>query len=343
MAGTDDEGENPPVKSLRDYMYLVSLRDYMYPTRVSQPSCIVLPATTTTYEIRTNTLQALPNFYGKENENPYYHIRDFEELCGTVKIKNLSDEYLKLRLFPFSLKDKEKFWLDALAPSSVKTWEYMAKLFLNKLFPRHKTSAIRQKMDSFVQQQGESLCDYLERFHDLLLQYPHHGFDTPRLTLILYEGLDHKTMTTVESLCAGNFQDKSAEKGYAFLQEVAEKTQEWDAKETVRSIANSKGAYRVDIQFDSDAKIASLTRRLESLEHSSKAKPFVESSDQTFYDDGGEQVNALYHDNRRKYDPYSNTFNPGWTRHPNFSWSRGQYEGYSKVNNKLRADHCKVQ
>ncbi|XP_026459353.1 uncharacterized protein LOC113360014 [Papaver somniferum] len=320
MDGTDDEGENPPVKSLRDYMY---------PTRVSQPSCIVLPATTTTYEIRTNTLQDLPKFYGKENENPYYHIRYFEELCGTVKIKNLSDEYLKLRLFPFSLNDKAKYWLDALAHSSVRTWEYMTKLFLKKNFPRHKTSAIRQKLNIFVKQQGESLYGYLERFHDLLLQCPHHGFDTPRLMLILYEGLDHKTMTTVESLCAGNFQDKSAEEGYAFLQEVAEKTQEWDAKEPVRSISNSKGAHRVVIQFDSDAKIASLTRRLESLEHSSKVKPFIESSDQTFYDDGSEQVNALYQDNCRKYDPYSNTYNPGWARHPNFSWSRGQYEGQS--------------
>ncbi|XP_026396991.1 uncharacterized protein LOC113291706 [Papaver somniferum] len=275
MAGTDGEGENPPVKSLRDYMY---------PTRVSQPSCIVLPATTVTYEIRTNTLQALPNFYGKENENPYYHIRDFEELCGTVKIKNLSDEYLKLRLFPFSLKDKAKSWLYALAPSSVRTWEYMTKLFLNNFFPRHKTSSIHQKLNSFVQQQGESLWDYLERFHDLLLQCPHHGFDTLRLTLILYEGLDHKTMTTVESLCDSNFQDKSAEEGYAFLQEVAEKTQEWDAKEPVR---------------------------LESLEHSSKSKPFVESPDQAFYDDGSEQANALYQDNRRKYDPYSNLTTQG--------------------------------
>ncbi|XP_026459381.1 uncharacterized protein LOC113360044 [Papaver somniferum] len=338
MAGSDDEGDNPPVKSLRDYMYpnrvfqpscivlpattcigsddegdnppVKSLRDYMYPNRVFQPSCIVLPA-------------------NRENENPYYHIRDFEELCGTVKIKNLSDEYLKLRLLPLSLKDKAISWLDALAPSSVRTWEYMTKLFLNKFFPWYKTSAIRQKLNSFAQQQGESLCDYLERFHDLLLQCPHHGFDTPRLTLILYEGLDHKTMTTVESLCAGNFQDKSVEEGYGFLQEVAEKTQEWDAKEPVRSIANSKGAHRVDIQFDSDAKISSLTRRLESLEHSSKAKTFVESSDQTFYDDGSEQVNALYQDNRRKCDPYSNTYNPGWARHPDFSWSRGQYEGQS--------------
>ncbi|XP_026411748.1 uncharacterized protein LOC113307519 [Papaver somniferum] len=262
MTGTNGEGTNPPIKSLRDYMY---------PTRVSQLSCIVLPTTTATCEIRASTIQALHKFYGEENENPYYHIRDFGEFCGTMKFKDLADEYLKLRLFPFSLKDKAKSWLNALAPSSISTWNDMTNIFLHKFFPRHKTTAIRQKLYSFSQQEGESLYDYLERFHDLLLQCPHHGFDTPRLRLILYEGLDYKTLTMVESLCGGNFPDKSAEEGYKFLHEVAKKNQEWEATETIRSVTSSNGVHKVDNDFE--AKFAGLTRRLESLERKAKIKP----------------------------------------------------------------------
>ncbi|XP_026380283.1 uncharacterized protein LOC113275064 [Papaver somniferum] len=264
MMRTDDEGTNPPVKSLRDYMY---------PTRVSQLSCIILPTATTTYEIRASAIQALPNFYGKENENPYYHIRDFEELCGRMKFKDLSDEFLKLRLFPLSLKDKAKSWLNALSPSSISTWNDMINIFLHKFFPRHKTTAIRQKLYSFSQQEGECLYDYLERFHDLLLQCPHHGLDTPRLISILYEGLDYKTVTTVESLCSGNFLDKSAEEGYKILHEIAGKIQEWEAREPIRSVASSEGVHIVDNEFDYEAKFSILTRRLESLERNAKVKP----------------------------------------------------------------------
>ncbi|XP_026458448.1 uncharacterized protein LOC113358953 [Papaver somniferum] len=282
MPGTDDDEVDPHVKTLKEYMVH--------------------------FEIRTSTFQALPNFYGRKNENPYYHIRDIEELCGTVKIKDLTDEYLRLRLFPFSLKDKEKSWLDALPSSFNHTWDAMTKLFLRKFFLRHKTTSLRQSLNSFSQQEGESLYDYLERFHDILLQCPHHGFDTVTLTMIHYEGLDHKITTTVESSSGGNFQDKSANEGYKFLHDVDEKTQEWDAKERIRKfVPNKSGVHRVDIKFGSDAKIFVMERRIESLEQSQfTSRPFVYHS---------------FDDNRQRFDPYSNTYNPGWSRHHNSSWS----------------------
>ncbi|XP_026392907.1 uncharacterized protein LOC113288162 [Papaver somniferum] len=245
----------------------------MYPTRVSQLSCIILPTTSATYEIRESTIQSLPNFYGNENENPYYQIRYFEELCGTMKFKDLPDEFLKLRLFLLSLKDKEKSWLNALSPSSISTWNDMINIFLHKFFPKHKTTAIRQKIYSFSQQEGESLYVYLERFHDLLLQCPHHGLDTSRLISILYEGLDYKTVTMVESLCGGNFLNKSAEEGYKFLHEIAGKIQEWEAREPIKSVVCSERVHRVDNEFDYEGKFSVLTRRLESLERNVTVKP----------------------------------------------------------------------
>jgi hypothetical protein len=37
-----------------------------------------------------------------------------------------------------------------------------------------------------------------------------------------------------------------------------------------------------------------------------------------FSDDSIEQVNAAF--SHQGNDPYSNTYNPGWRNHPNFSW-----------------------
>ncbi|XP_026410740.1 uncharacterized protein LOC113305965 [Papaver somniferum] len=46
-----------------------------------------------------------------------------------------------------------------------------------------------------------------------------------------------------------------------------------------------------------------------------------------------DQVSVLYggmnskYEGRPKFDPYSNTYNPGWKHNPNFSWSKGNHQG----------------
>ena len=38
----------------------------------------------------------LPQFHGMENENPYTHIKDFEEVCHTFHDGNTSIELMRL-------------------------------------------------------------------------------------------------------------------------------------------------------------------------------------------------------------------------------------------------------
>uniref|UniRef100_A0A2N9IEQ5 RNA-directed DNA polymerase n=1 Tax=Fagus sylvatica TaxID=28930 RepID=A0A2N9IEQ5_FAGSY len=52
---------------------------------------------------------------GLENENPYVHVRAFEEVIGSFYAQNVI-ETAKLRFFPFSLKDKTKGWLYTVKP-----------------------------------------------------------------------------------------------------------------------------------------------------------------------------------------------------------------------------------
>ena len=60
-----------------------SMRDQIHPPRVSAPSCIIPPAEEVA--VRPYLVPLLPTFHGMENENPYSHIRDFEEVCTTFK------------------------------------------------------------------------------------------------------------------------------------------------------------------------------------------------------------------------------------------------------------------
>ncbi|CAL8993294.1 unnamed protein product [Prunus brigantina] len=91
-------------------------------------------------------IHLLPTYYGNTTEDPYMHIKQFFEICATIKIQGLDDEQIKMRLFPFSLKDKAKSWLYSLPNASIHTWEELSNKFLQKFFPAQKTNKIRQEI-----------------------------------------------------------------------------------------------------------------------------------------------------------------------------------------------------
>lgn len=43
-----------------------------------------------------------------------------------------------------------------------------------------------------------------------------------------------------------------------------------------------------------------------------------------------EEANVLYQ--KQENNPYSQTYNPGWRNHPNFSWSKGPVQGGASGN-----------
>ena len=60
-----------------------SMRDHMHPPRMSAPSCIVPPIKQLV--IRPHNVPLLPTFHGMESENPYAHIKEFEDVCNTFQ------------------------------------------------------------------------------------------------------------------------------------------------------------------------------------------------------------------------------------------------------------------
>ena len=86
-----------------------SMRDHIHPPRVSAPSCIVPLAEDVIG--RPYLVPLLPTFHGIENENPYTHIRDFEEVCTNFKEGAIDMELLKLKAFPLTLKTRQRFGL----------------------------------------------------------------------------------------------------------------------------------------------------------------------------------------------------------------------------------------
>jgi hypothetical protein len=66
---------------------------------------------------------------------------------------------IRLKLFPFSLKDKAKTWLQNLRPGSIHAWDKMQQQFLKKFFPSHRTNSFKRQITTFTQKPGETFTN----------------------------------------------------------------------------------------------------------------------------------------------------------------------------------------
>ena len=110
----DRHSQHAPEKKINTYR---SMRDCKHPPLMSAPSCTIPPIEQLT--IRPHIVPLLPTFHGMESENPYAHIKDFEEVCNTFREGGPSIDLMRLKLFPFTLKAKAKVWLNSLRPRSI--------------------------------------------------------------------------------------------------------------------------------------------------------------------------------------------------------------------------------
>ena len=173
MATEGNEEEAPPLTPPPPP--LKAFKEHYTPSKYASPSCIQLPAVQAAqYEIKPSTISLIPSFYGLNNEDPYNHIDNFLVIYSTVKINNFSSEALKMFLFPFSLKDKAKYWLSTLPANSITTWAQLQQKFLDKYFSVGKTNQYRRSIISFAQTNNEQFHKAWDRFKDLIRKCPHH-------------------------------------------------------------------------------------------------------------------------------------------------------------------------
>ena len=116
--------------------------------------------------MKQGLLAILPDFKGQENENPYVHVRAFEEVISSFYAQNVI-KIAKLCFFPFSLKDKARSWLYTLNHTSIGSWGEMAQDFFKKHFSPQKVQQIKRRIASFVQGENETLYQAWERYKNL--------------------------------------------------------------------------------------------------------------------------------------------------------------------------------
>ncbi|XP_021751824.1 uncharacterized protein LOC110717431 [Chenopodium quinoa] len=216
--GTNEEdnmGENPPQPLLRDYNH---------PNAFQLRSGIRLPTTNANnFELSPQLIRMIQSdqFGGSPHECPFAHLDNFLELCTTIKQNNISEEFIRMHMFQFSLRDKAKHWLRTVEEGSLSTWDEVTRAFLGKYCPPEKTAELRRKITNFNQDIDETLSEAWERFKDYTRKCPHHGFTSWIIVQSFYDGLTPISRANLDSGAGGSLKKLSVDDAYKMIEEVA--------------------------------------------------------------------------------------------------------------------------
>ncbi|KAK9043215.1 hypothetical protein V6N11_071562 [Hibiscus sabdariffa] len=128
-------------------------------------------------------------------ENARQHLKSFLEICNSFKIHGVSNDVLKLKLFPYSLRDKAKAWLNNLLSGSLQSWTELCRSFLAKFSYTNMNDNLRNQITSFIQEDDEAMHEAWERYRDLFRRCPMHGLPEWTQVSIFYNSFN--TLTRV--------------------------------------------------------------------------------------------------------------------------------------------------
>ncbi|CAN6570912.1 unnamed protein product [Malus baccata var. baccata] len=318
---------------------LRALEDFAQPIIPNSPSCILLSTEARNYDLKSSHFHMLPSFYGIPNEDPLAHVKEFYNVVSGLPLQGVSEANLRMRVFPYTLKDRAKSWLMTLAPGSLTTWDAVAKKFLEKFFSTQKTATLRGQIFNFKQDDGEPFNECWERFKGLLLQCPHHGLPLHLQMQIFYDGLTQTCQSTVDNAAGGALKKKNAQESYNIYEMLGSNAQHKDLR------GKKVGVYEASSNHELSLQVANLEKKLEAvLNMVPKANEVCAicnipshlthqcPSREAYPEFVQEQVNLMNSYNQRpRNDVYSNTYNPSWRDHPNLSWrnnNQNQFQNF---------------
>ncbi|XP_039118483.1 uncharacterized protein LOC120254446 [Dioscorea cayenensis subsp. rotundata] len=314
-----------------------TLSDYETPQFTGEEFSVHAPTVpANNFEIKASTIgmvQNLIQFDGLADEDPHAHLSRFLQICSTFKINLVSDDAIRLRLFPFSLRGEAYRWLTSLAPGSITTWKEMLDKFLARYFPPSKAARLRQEIYAFRQGDSEILFEAHERFKDLLRKCPHHGFSSWMRIKMLCNGLNYATGQLIDAAAGGSLSSKTPEDAEILIEIMASNECHWSTRQKPPKAA---GIYEINDNTELAAKVEALTKRFDQFVLGTSSNSGAVLSCETYgaghatvqcpisiaSDAPVETVDYVGGAPRGPGNPYGNTYNPGWKNHPNFSWGQ---------------------
>ncbi|XP_027152218.1 uncharacterized protein LOC113777253 [Coffea eugenioides] len=306
-----------------------TLRGFAAPDLTQQPLCITFSSLNdnTSFELKSGIIHLLPFFHGLPGEEPFKYLQEFDVVCNSMKPPRITEEQIKMRAFPFSLKDSTKEWLYYLPLGSITMWDQLKKKFLDKYFSVFRSANLRKEICGIKQHPSESLYEYWERFKKLCIKCPQHQISEQLLIQYFYEGLLFRDRSIIDAASGGALVNKTPRVAWELIEGMAENSQQFGLREDIpmRKV-NEVETSSIQQQL---SELTSFVRQLAvgsalqakvcgvctAVGHSTEMCSLVQ-------EETAEQVNMAGHEPapRKQYDPYSNTNNPSWRDHPNLRY-----------------------
>lgn len=242
-----------------------TLKDFAAPNTNGLHSSITRPTVeANNFELKPSLLSMVQQnqFGGSSTDDPNLHLSVFLEYCDTLKMNGVTADAIRLRLFPFSLRDRARAWLHSLPTGSITTWDQLSQAFLAKYFPPSKTAQLRNQITNLTQKDGESLYEAWERFKELLRMCPHHGLEKWLIVHTFYNGLSYNTRMTVDAATGGGLMNKGIEEAYSLIEDMAQNHYQWSSE---RSPQKKGGRYDVDALDHIASKVDALFQNFDKL------------------------------------------------------------------------------
>ena len=306
-----------------------TLKELAAPNLNQQPLCIEFPNLEAAFELKSGLIHLLPKFHGLAGEDPHKHLKEFHVVCSSMKPQGITEAQIKLRAFPFSLDEYAKDWLYYLPSGTINSWNEMKRQFLEKYFPASKAANIRKEICGIRQHHEETLYEYWERFKKLCASCPYHQISDQLLIQYFYEGLLPMERSMVDAASGGALVDKTPEAAKMLISNMAANSQQFGTRiEHTSKKVNEVSTSNLERQISD---LTSLVRQMavgnlqtvkacgicSATSHATDMCPTLQE------DIPVQQANAMggfQGQPQRKYDPYSNSYNPGWRDHPNLSY-----------------------
>nr|GEV26754.1 reverse transcriptase domain-containing protein [Tanacetum cinerariifolium] len=161
-------------------------------------------------------VQSSCQFYGLSSDDANKHLDKFLHVTQSIKVNEVTDDALRLYLFPHPLTHHTTAWFDPLPRNSINTFEQMAKMFLGKYFPPSMVTKLRNEITNFRQRPDESLFEAWERYKLSIDRCPNHNMLLVTQIDTFYNSLTLRNRDTINAAAGGTFMKRRTNQGNSY-------------------------------------------------------------------------------------------------------------------------------
>ncbi|KAK8574568.1 hypothetical protein V6N12_062258 [Hibiscus sabdariffa] len=232
--------------------------------------------------------------------------------------KGVQEDVLKLKLFPYSLRDRARSWLSGVPAGSLESWVDICHSFLMRYNLPNMHTQLRNDIASFKQADDESMYECWDCYRGLLRKCTNHGFKDWTQVVMFYNGVNAPTRVMLDALANGTLLEKSLEEVFVVLDRIANNDYQFPTSRHGFGRRTS-GKLELDANVLVLAQLLAITNLLKNL-----LKPIDLREAKALSCDHCEEIRhaidcpvmhekASYLGNfsRNSNNPYSNTYNQG--------------------------------